>query len=46
MVLAILGFILLIVGFAFSKGESGLAKIATPLRIVGVVVIVYAMPPN
>lgn len=43
MILAILGFILLIVGFAFSKGEPGLAKIATPLRIVGILVIVLGI---
>ncbi len=43
MFLTILGFILIIVGFAFSKGEPGLAKLSTPLRIVGIFIIVLGI---
>jgi len=40
MFLITIGLILIFVGFAFSKGEPGLAKIANPLRILGLIILV------
>jgi regulator of protease activity HflC (stomatin/prohibitin superfamily) len=43
MFLSILGVILIIVGFVFSKGEAGLTKTATPLRVLGVFLIIIGI---
>jgi regulator of protease activity HflC (stomatin/prohibitin superfamily) len=43
MILSIFGIIIILIGFAFSKGDSGLAKLSTPLRVVGLMLIIFGI---
>ncbi len=43
MFLTILGIIILAIGFAFSKGQSNLTKVATPLRVIGIMLVVLGI---
>jgi regulator of protease activity HflC (stomatin/prohibitin superfamily) len=43
MFLTILGIILIIVGFTFSKNPSAAGKLSTPLRVLGVVLIIFGI---
>jgi regulator of protease activity HflC (stomatin/prohibitin superfamily) len=43
MILAIIGIILIGIGFAFSKAEAGFAKSATPLKVAGVLFVIVGI---
>jgi regulator of protease activity HflC (stomatin/prohibitin superfamily) len=43
MFLTILGIIIIVIGFAFSKGQSNLTKVATPLRVIGIMLVIFGI---